>query len=355
MSRVYSSLLRPILFQLNSEAAHEFALAAGRIGGLPGFRSIISGFYGYRDPRLEVTVAGITFPNPVGLAAGMDKRGEVIPFFDALGFGSIEIGSVTLHPQSGNPKPRMFRIPPDLAIINRMGFPSPGVAAMKGELEHLRGVTLSSKIGINIGKSKITPLDDAVTDYLSSFESLREYGDYFAINVSSPNTPELRKLQEKPRLKEIFAALRTANPAKKPFFVKVAPDLTSQELSDVCEVVFEEGISGIIATNTTISRDGLSVANAESGGLSGRPLREKSLQILRELASITEGKIPLIAVGGIFTSDDVIESLRAGAALVQIYTSFVYEGPAIVSTILKGLSSTLDYSGAKDLAELVAK
>lgn len=281
--------------------------------------------------KSERTVFGVKFPNPIGLAAGFDKNAVAVAHWHKLGFGFAEIGTVTRHGQPGNPKPRLFRLPEDQALINRMGFNNEGHEAVAARLK-----TSKSQIplGINLGKSKITPLEEAAEDYLTSFRALKEFGAYVVVNVSSPNTPGLRSLQEKGPLLEIVQTLRKEDPSK-PLLVKVAPDLTIDALDDVMEVAFEAGLAGIIATNTTLSREGLKHDPNEAGGLSGRPVQKLSDSVLDHLARQSDGKLVLIGVGGIFCADDAKRKLDLGASLVQIYSGWIYGGPTLVPDMLK--------------------
>ena len=298
------------------------------------------------DPRLETRAFGLTFPNPVGLAAGFDKNAVAVPTWAALGFGFTEIGSVTAHAQPGNPKPRLFRLPDDAALVNRLGFNNEGAAAVASRLETLRHSGLQVPLGVNVGKSKVTPLEDAPADYLASLTQLWPYADYFVINVSSPNTPGLRALQERERLAELLAEVqnfRTSQPAK-PVLLKVAPDLSDHELADIAELAVNHELSGLVATNTTVLRQGLSAPFDEAGGLSGRPLKARSLEVLRFLTSLKTG-LPLVSVGGVSSVDDVVARLEAGAVLVQLYTSFVYEGPFLLRRLNRGLLARLEQRG----------
>jgi dihydroorotate dehydrogenase len=282
---------------------------------------------------------GIRFPNPVGLAAGFDKDAKLFGPLSNFGFGFIEIGTVTPKSQSGNPKKRLFRLQADQAVINRMGFNNEGVEAAVKRLEHNKNII----IGGNIGKNKTTPNENAVDDYLICFEALFDYVDYFVVNVSSPNTPNLRDLQDKAPLTALLNTLQERNankPKRKPILLKIAPDLTDDQLLDIVEIVQTTQIDGLIATNTTLSREGLSSDPqlcAEQGGLSGRPLTRRSTEVIRFLHQKSDGKIPIIGVGGIYTPEDAIEKLEAGASLLQLYTGFIYEGPAAVKRINKAL------------------
>lgn len=316
------------------------------------------------DERLEQTIWGVPFTNPVGLAAGYDKDGEAVSAWSSFGFGFAEIGTVTLHAQPGNPRPRLFRLPADLAVLNRMGFNNQGAAAMAERLSLLEGETAAQKIpiGINLGKSKVTPLEEAAADYLGSFQLLKELGDYFAVNVSSPNTPGLRSLQDSAQLGAIFDALQQENQGRKPLFVKIAPDLEWEAIAQIIEVAKTYQLAGIIATNTTISRDALKTeiiektgksVKEEAGGISGAPLRQRATEVIRFIWQQTRGTLTIIGCGGIFTAEDAWEKIAAGASLVQVYTGLVYEGPWMVRRINEGLLQKLQERGLSNLSEAV--
>lgn len=294
------------------------------------------------DPTLERTVFGIRFPNPVGLAGGFDKNGEAIRGLEALGFGFIEVGTITRHAQPGNPRPRIFRFPNDHAIINRMGFNNHGADALRLNLERMGKPRVP--LGISIGKSKVTELADAADDYLYSYQALYQYGDYFVINVSSPNTPGLRQLQDKDFLVGIckkLNAYRDAQQVRKPLLVKIAPDLTSEAINDVLAVIADQKIDGVIATNTTVNCSALRTPTTETGGLSGAPLRSRSTEIIRYIHQKVP-TLPIIGVGGIFTAADVKEKLEAGASLIQLYTGFIYGGPLTVRAINRDLARSAE-------------
>ena len=337
-------LIKKILFLLPPEKAHHVAMGGlNIIRSLPGGKSILKKYFCFEYPVLKKEVFGITFPNPVGLAAGFDKDAKWIDPLECLGFGFMEIGTVTPLPQPGNEKPRLFRLPKDQALINRMGFNNEGAeaAALRIKKSHAQLI-----IGGNIGKNKITPNENAVEDYEKCFLALYDVVDYFVINVSSPNTPGLRSLQEKEPLQRLILRLQNLNkqkPVPRPILLKIAPDLNEDQLNDIIRIVMETGLSGIVATNTTIGREGLQtprdrVKAIGAGGLSGKPLRKKSTEIIRYLYQKTNGLVPIIASGGIFNAADAKEKLDAGAALVQVYTGFIYEGPRIAKKICKGLA-----------------
>ena len=320
--------------------------------------------YCLSDRRLETSLWGLHFPNPLGLAAGFDKNGLAAGVWPSLGFGFVELGSVTFHPQPGNPRPRMFRLPEDRAALNRMGFNNQGAAALAAKLSQSfdKRCDRQIPIGINLGKSKITPLEDAPRDYLASFRLLKEWGDYFAVNVSSPNTPGLRSLQDSQKLSQILETLQQENRGSKPILVKIAPDLEWEAIAEVVEVAKTYQLAGIIATNTTISRDSLKTRaipltgkspKEEAGGISGEPLRDRSTAVIRFLWQQTRGQIPIIGIGGIFTAEDAWEKITAGASLLEIYTGLIYEGPLMIKQILDGLLQKLEERGLNNLSDAV--
>jgi dihydroorotate dehydrogenase len=369
MSFFYRHFVRPLLFSQDSEAIHDCTLKAlGRLSRRQWLCDALAPVW--RAPELSVELFGLKFPNPVGLAAGMDKHAAAVPAWEALGFGFCELGGVTWQAQPGNPAPRMFRAVRDEALINRMGFNNAGAEAMARKLAEWRALDRWPRhpVGINLGKSKSTPLKEAAEDYSNSFRALRDYADFFVVNVSSPNTPNLRQLQDRAALDEIFAALQEVNSARpepsprpahpalqtphssRPILVKVAPDLSFPALDEILELVGPRRIAGIVATNTTITRPQatdpyLQGIYAESGGLSGRPLKGRSTEIIRHLHRQTEGRLPIIGVGGIFNAEDAWQKITAGASLVQIYTGLVYEGPGIVKSIVTGLKARLAAAG----------
>ncbi len=345
---MYKRILLPILFRFNAESVHYFAMSVLQLAyQIPGVPGLLRRLYTYQHPSLERTVFGLHFPNPVGLAAGFDKNGEWVSELSSLGFGFIEIGTVTPRPQPGNEKPRLFRLKADNGLINRMGFNNKGSGPAAGRLRHYRANADTSRIlvGGNIGKNKVTANETAIDDYLQCFRDLFDDVDYFVVNVSSPNTPGLRDLQEKGPLTAILGRLQGENVLKnkpKPILLKIAPDLTDSQLDDIIEIVQETGIAGVIATNTTISRAGLATPEATvtemgAGGVSGRPVRARSTEVIRYLHTKSNGAFPIIGVGGIQTAADAREKLEAGASLVQVYTGFIYDGPALASRICKGL------------------
>ncbi len=336
-------LVRSLLFLFSAEKAHYLAADFLRIVlKFPGIKYLLNRYFIVNHPSLQREVFGLKFNNPVGLAAGFDKNATFYNDFSHLGFGFIEIGTITPKPQDGNPKPRLFRLKSDEAIINRMGFNNLGIDAA---INNLKKRKTNIIIGGNIGKNKLTPNEEADSDYLACFHSLYPYVDYFVVNVSSPNTPNLRELQEKEPLERLLLKLKEENLKKKiqkPILLKIAPDLSVEQLDDVVDVVQVCGLDGIVATNTTIDRSNLTASQNEldkigQGGLSGKPLTEKSTEIIRYIHEKTKGKIPIIGVGGIHSAEDAIAKINAGASLVQLYTGFVYEGPSLIKEINKAL------------------
>lgn len=343
-------IIRKLLFNFDPEKVHHFAMNTFKVACSTGIaKKILKNKFSSTGERLQRQVLGLQFKNPVGLAAGFDKNAQYMEELDALGFGFIEIGTVTPKPQEGNPKPRLFRLPKDKALINRMGFNNDGVKLVASRLlkwrEAHNGRT-ELVIGGNIGKNKVTPNEDAWKDYEICFRELFDLVDFFVVNVSSPNTPGLRELQEKESLRKILSHLQTINQQQaypKPILLKIAPDLTVEQLDDVIDLAMEIRLDGLVASNTTINREDLTnesrtkAENIGAGGLSGLPLREKSTAIIRYIHKKTNGSIPIIASGGIFNSKDAKEKLEAGASLVQVWTGFIYEGPAIAKNICDGL------------------
>jgi dihydroorotate dehydrogenase len=339
-------LVKPIFFTMNPETAHHKVTGGLNVfSKIWGAKQLLNAFFTVEDPRLKREVFGLKFKNPVGLAAGFDKNAEYIADMTNLGFGFIEIGTVTPKPQPGNDKPRMFRLVSDEALINRMGFNNQGADVAATRLKNLKD-RKGLLIGGNIGKNKVTPNEEAVNDYIYCFNALFDYVDYFVVNVSSPNTPGLRDLQEKEPLKHLLNTLQSLNVAKtapKPILLKIAPDLTDSQLDDIVEIVLETQIAGVIATNTTISREGLKSQQElinEAGGVSGRPLTKRSTEVIRYLSEKSNKAFPIIGVGGIHSAKDAIEKLDAGASLIQVYTGFIYEGPGLIAKICKGILQT---------------
>ncbi len=341
---MYKLFIRPFLFLMDAENAHHFSFSAIGFLSKLGITRLYNTFFCKKDARLEREVFGLKFKNPVGLAAGFDKDAKLYNEFSDFGFGFVEIGTVTPKPQQGNPKKRLFRLLDDKAIINRMGFNNKGVFEAVEQLKKKHRVI----VGGNIGKNKVTPNKEAIKDYLICFEALFEYVDYFVVNVSSPNTPGLRELQEKEPLTKLLNKLKSQNAKlskklqlkQKPILLKIAPDLSDNQLLDIISIVKDTEIDGVIATNTTISRKDLKshlILTEEKGGLSGKPLGNRSTEVIRFLAEKSNKAFPIIGVGGIHSPEDALEKLDAGADLIQLYTGFVYEGPALIKNINKAL------------------
>ena len=335
---MYKVFIKPILFLFDPEWVHHTVFSTLKlIHRIPGMGNLIKGFYQVKDQRLERKLFGLTFPNPVGLAAGFDKDAKLFKELSNFGFGFIEVGTLTPKSQPGNPKKRLFRLPEDDGLINRMGFNNEGVEAAIERLKRNKGIL----IGGNIGKNKLTPNEEAVSDYVQCFETLFPHVDYFVVNVSSPNTPNLRALQDKEPLTYLLQTLKDLNHSKskpKPILLKIAPDLTEEQLVDIIDIITSVRIDGVIATNTTLSREGLQSENkSEMGGLSGKPVTKKSTEVISFLHEKSKNAFPIIGVGGIHSPEDAIEKLEAGASLVQLYTGFVYEGPGVVKRINKAI------------------
>ena len=387
---LYQTLLRPLLFsglKTDPEWLHQQSLKVlgwmdnGSASQLPWLLAQMERSLTISDPRLHQQLWGLNFANPMGLAAGFDKDGIAAGLWSRFGFGFAELGTVTFHAQPGNLQPRLFRLPLDQAVLNRMGFNNQGAAALgerlreKGLVDRCQVSGLSqysspnpkplasrlSSIGINLGKSKVTPLEEAAADYVGSFRLLKDLGDYFVVNVSSPNTPGLRSLQDKAQLEPILQALQQENIHHKPLLVKIAPDLEWGAIADVIALAQQHQLAGIIATNTTIRRDGLktqrlstgNLVAQEAGGISGVPVRQRSTEVIRFIYQETQGQLPIIGVGGIFTAEDAWEKITAGASLVQVYTGWIYEGPWMVRRVLEGLLQKLDEQGLKSIQDAI--
>jgi dihydroorotate dehydrogenase len=361
---LYKSIVRPILFRLPAESAHEFALKSLSIAlRSRAARQLAAGQF-QTNPFGKLQRFGLDFTNPIGLAAGFDKNGCAAQALAALGFGFIEIGSVTAEAQPGNPRPRLFRLPRDRALINRAGFNNCGAAQLA---ENIRRRRPECVLGVNIGKSRDVPIAEAITDYLKSFDAVYEIADYIAINVSSPNTPNLRELQKPEMLGELVDSLQKRNDElatrsslarPKPLLLKIAPDLSTSEIESIVEIATRMRIAGLIATNTTVRREGLQTSPAEiakygQGGLSGAPLRDRSNEVIASIYRLTDGALPIIGAGGVFTAEDAWAKICAGASLVQLYTGFIYEGPAICRTINEGLARIVRREGFRSLAEAI--
>jgi dihydroorotate dehydrogenase len=369
---IYQAGIRPILFsalKADPEWLHQRTLQA--LGWLERtserpltqwVQAQLQHNYSLRSPEMEQTLWGLKFPNPLGLAAGFDKDGVAAGVWGAFGFGFAELGTVTFQAQLGNPRPRLFRLSADNAALNRMGFNNQGAEALATRLGQRLGYPRSVPLGINLGKSKVTPLEDAAADYLGSFRLLKDLGDYFVVNVSSPNTPGLRSLQDATQLSQIVDALQQENQGLKPILVKIAPDLEEDAIADVLNLAKNYQLSGIIATNTTIRRDMLKTqrieatgksVTEEAGGISGAPLRQRSTEVIRFIHQQTQGQLPIIGVGGIFTAEDAWEKITSGASLIQVYTGWIYEGPWMVRRILEGLLHKLEEKGLTKISEAV--
>ncbi len=359
---LYKAILRPLLFLKDPEKTHEQALALlSRLGFL---EKILERLFVIEDSRLNVTLGPLTFPNPVGLAGGFDKNAVAVTSLPGFGFGFLEIGAVTALAQPGNPRPRLYRLPKDQALINRLGFNNEGAEVIAARLGALRknGYFPRIPLGINIGRSKVVETKDAVSDFLFTFEKLYPHGHFFTLNVSSPNTPNLRDLQAKKLLRELLRAVQKKNRAlagqskkrEKPILVKIAPDMDFSQVDDIIEVVQAENVTGIIATNATaFLREKLVSGINEPGGLSGKPLRGKATSFIRYIHQATRGRLPVIGVGGIFTAEDAYEKIKAGATAVEIYTGFVYEGPGAIKKINRGLLRLIEQDGFKNISEAV--
>jgi len=346
------STFRHLLYRLDAEQAHAVTLWLIKwAGNFPLTAAWLRSVFEVDDPRLEVEAFGLKFRNPVGLAAGYDKNGVAVKGLSCLGFGHLEVGTVTLRPQAGNPRPRIHRVLEAQALINSLGFPNRGVEALKLR----RGMAGATKIGINIGKGKDTPPERAAEDYCELLRRVHAQADYVALNVSSPNTPGLRKLQGREFLKSLLrdvTDVRDSLTPRVPLLVKIAPDLTESEIDDVLLAVMDCGIDGVIATNTTLSREAVPQHAETPGGLSGAPLRARATEVIRYIAQRTEGKLPIIGVGGVASAEDALEKLRAGAWLVQFYTGLVYEGPGLARQINLGLLRACEAEGVKNMNEL---
>ncbi len=352
MPKIYEKIIRPILFNLPPETAHEFSIEALKIGLNSTFARGLAAKRFARENFGDIERFGLKFKNPLGIAAGFDKNGVVVNQLAALGFGFVEVGTVTFNPQKGNEKPRLFRLPEDEALINRLGFNNEGTEKV---VERLSKIQPNCVLGVNIGKNKDVPNEEATENYLKSFDLAHEVADYIAVNVSSPNTPNLRELQKAENLEELLDALQKRNEelSAKPLLVKIAPDLIENEIEAIVDIALRLDLAGIIATNTTISRSNLKTNINEIGGLSGKPVREKSNEVISKIYKYSKGKLPIIGVGGIFTAEDAFEKIASGACLIQAYTGFVYEGLTFARDINAGLSKILTKNGFRNLDEAV--
>lgn len=352
MSKLYNTIIRPLLFKLSPETAHELGIEAMKLG-----LSSWAAPSGQTADFGEIKRFGLQFKSPLGMAAGFDKNAVVVDQLAALGFGFVEVGTVTYHPQKGNEKPRLFRLPKDKALINRLGFNNDGTAKV---VERLKSLERNCVVGVNIGRNKDVPNEEAVENYLKSFDLAVEAADYVAVNISSPNTPGLRELQKAENLEELLSALQKRNTelGPKPLLVKIAPDVTEEEIESIVDVCAALEISGIIATNTTVDRDGLKtdaslVANIGAGGLSGKPLQKRSNEVISKIHGYSGGKLPIIGVGGVFSAEDAFEKIAAGASLVQAYTGFIYGGPSFARDINVGLVEILGKWGFNKIDDAV--
>lgn len=352
MVKIYNKVIRPALFAMDAERVHELGIKALRIGLSSKAAQKIATKKFETEAFGDLEKFGLTFKNPLGVAAGFDKNGVAVNQLASLGFGFVEVGTVTFEPQTGNEKPRLFRLPDDNALINRLGFNNDGAAKV---VERLKKIDPQCILGVNIGKNKDVPIEEATENYLKSFDLAIEVADYIAVNISSPNTPNLREMQRAENLEELLGALQKRNAAaKKPLLVKIAPDLSDEEIETIVDICQQFGIAGMIATNTTIKREGLKTANTlldkiGAGGLSGKPLGEMSNHVISKIYKFSEGKLPIIGVGGIFTAQDAFEKIAAGACLLQSYTGFVYSGPLFARDVNIGLANILKEKGFENL------
>ena len=367
MSLLYRTILRPALFLQDSEKAHSRLISSLSVTSRSRLLMSLTGNL-YGSPELPVKLFGLDFPNPLGIAAGIDKNGEAVPAWQSIGFGFSEIGGVTLHDQLGNPRPRMFRATAEKALVNRMGFNNIGAELIHDKLSDWkeRGLWPGAPVGINLGKSKITPLEDAPKDYAGSMEILWNHADFFVINVSSPNTAGLRELQQSRHLDSILELCQKINSKcseksgkmPKPLLVKIAPELDDNQLKEILELIPKHNLQGIVATNTTTKRPDTNNSRCKAvydqkGGLSGFPLKDTSTEVIRKIYRMTDGKIPIIGVGGIFNDEDAWEKITAGASLIQLYTGLVFEGPGIARSIMTGLKKRVKEAGFETITEAV--
>ena len=349
----YKSIVRPLLFKVSPETAHEIGIEALRVGlNSEAARNFAAEKFSVENSFGAIERFGLRFKNPLGIAAGFDKNGKVVNQLAALGFGFVEVGTITFQPQKGNEKPRLFRLPEDNALINRLGFNNEGTPKV---VERLKKINPRCVLGVNIGKNKDVPNEAAIENYLQSFDLAHKVADYIAVNVSSPNTPNLRELQKAENFEELLSALQTRNRelVAKPLLVKIAPDLTDAEIELIVDVSLKLNLAGIIATNTTVARENLKSNVNENGGLSGKPLREKSNEVISKIYQYSNGKLPIIGVGGIFTAGDAFTKIASGATLVQAYTGFVYQGISFAKEINEGLTKILREKGFENLDEAI--
>ena len=351
--KIYEKLIRPILFNISPETAHEFGIEALKFGlGSKFAQDFAAERFAGDESFGELERFGLKFNNPLGIAAGFDKNGTVVNQLAALGFGFVEVGTVTFNPQKGNEKPRLFRLPEDKALINRLGFNNEGAAKV---VERLKKIKPRCVLGVNIGKNKDVPNEEAIENYLKSFDLAHEVADYIAVNVSSPNTPNLRELQKAGNLEELLGELQRRNLelSAKPLLVKIAPDLNESEIEAIVGIAQKLNLSGIVATNTTISRENLKTKINETGGLSGKPLQKVSNDVIKKIYQYSNGKLPVIGVGGIFTAEDAFAKITCGASLLQAYTGFVYQGYGFAREINSRLAEILRTKGFANLDEAV--
>lgn len=359
---LYRKLAKPILFRMDPEKAHHLVIdGLHSVRRIPGVPAAMRAMYGVSEsPELAMDLFGLHFPHPIGLAAGLDKNAKAVDMFAHIGFGFAEVGTVTPKGQPGNESPRLFRLPPDHALVNRMGFNNEGTVEMTARLAKLRKHIIP--VAVNIGKNKTTPNELAHEDYRACIQALYPYGDFFVVNISSPNTPDLRALQHGNELQlllstvmeEIHIQAKTSGVKRKSVLVKIAPDMTHEQLVYTVATIFASGVDGIIATNTTISREGLTHPHAkEIGGLSGKPLTQRTTEVIREVYRLTEGKLPIIGSGGIFTADDAYDKIRAGASLIEIYTALIYRGPGVIRELASGLKDRLRKDGFTSIKEAI--
>ena len=353
MANLYKSLVRPLMFSLYSETAHECLLPLAKLAEFPPIFEVLAKLYQVSDPRLEQQIFGLNFKNPLGLAAGFDKQCLLGKLLTALGFGHLEIGSLTRRPQVGNPKPRLFRLEEDRALINRMGFNSHGMDLVLPRLERLMAWKHRPVVGLSITKNREIPVSGSALDQTELFKLVQGSADYIILDVSCPNTPDAAELQQRDRLIELFQSIHRANTRGVPVLSKLSPDLSWKQLDEALEVCLATGISGIIATNTTLKRQGLAWKGSEVGGLSGAPIHKRALEVVGYVHRQTAGKLPIIGVGGVFSGHDAYQMICAGASLVQIYTALVYEGPGVVGRILRELSEIIEKTSARNISELV--
>ncbi len=352
MARLYEKFVRPLLFKVNPETAHEFGIETLKIAlGTKAARDIAAKRFAI-EPFENLERFGLNFKNPLGIAAGFDKNGVVVNQLSALGFGFVEIGTVTFKQQKGNEKPRLFRLPEDKALINRLGFNNDGTPRV---VERLKKIKPNCVLGVNIGKNKDVPNEEAIENYLKSFDLASTVADYIAVNVSSPNTPNLRELQKAENLEELLGELQKRNNqlSAKPLLVKIAPDLTESEIEAITDIALSLNLAGIIATNTTVKRENLKTKINETGGLSGKPLQKISNEVISKIYKYSKGKLPIIGVGGVFSAEDAFEKIACGASLIQAYTGFIYQGFSLAKDVNSGLQKILKEKGFKNLDEAV--